>query len=73
MQLTALPDDWSLNALGDTDRSAGTTILVEYYLVDEAGNFLVDTAGNFLVGMATESVYPQMLHALPDDFALNAE
>lgn len=71
--LSALPDDFKLNALYDTTRSTGTEFLEMFYLVDELGNNLTDESGNFLVGYYSSTVYPQTLHALPDDFGLRAE
>lgn len=71
--LHAMADDWSLNALADTERSDGLSANFLYYLTDELGNYLTDESGNRLVGYEAETVYPQMLHALPDDFVLNAE
>lgn len=70
MELHALPDDWSLRALGDVERSTGSTFYYEYNLVDRAGNFLIDRAGDFLIGRTAETSYPQLLHAMPDDFNL---
>ena len=72
MALSALADDWSLNALHDTERSEGTLVISTFFLVDSAGNFMVDSAGNFMVALDSEYVYPQKLHALADDFNLNA-
>lgn len=71
--LSALPDDFKLNALGDTERSAGLSLVLQYFMVDSSGNFMVDSSGNFMVALDYGFVYPQMLHALPDDFKLNAE
>lgn len=73
MLLHALQDDFNLTALADTDRSAGSSFIFPYYLTDTAGNRLTDTAGNYLVGYFSDTLYPQTLHALPDDFNLNAE
>lgn len=73
MLLHALPDDFKLNARDDTARSTGTEFLELVYLVDELGNNLTDESGNFLVGYFSSTVYPQILHALPDDFRLRAE
>lgn len=66
-------DDFRLNALGDTERSAGLNAAYTYYLTDPDGNRLTDTEGNYLTAYFFDTVYPQMLHALPDDFNLNAE
>lgn len=73
LTLNALPDDFTLHANGDLERSAGITYPEAYFLVDTEGNFLVDTEGNFLIGYFKETVYPQILNALPDDFRLNTE
>lgn len=71
--LTALPDDFSLLADADTDRSPGLTLIFAFYLTDTLGNILTDPSGNRLMGMTSGTIYPQMLHALPDDFNLVAE
>lgn len=71
--LTALQDDFRLNALGDTERSTGIEVALEYFLTDPAGDFLTDPEGNFLIGRSYSTVYPQMLHSIQDDFRLNAE
>lgn len=71
--LNALPDDFTLLADADTERSPGTVLTFVYYLTDTLGNILTDPSGNRLIGMVTGTVYPQILHALPDDFGLNAE
>ena len=73
LTLHALPDDWNLNALYDTPRSTGGSFPFLYYLTDTAGNKLTDTAGNYLVAYNLETLYPQILHSIPDDFTLNAE
>lgn len=72
LTLHALPDDWTLHANGDLERLE-QGFPFAYFLVDTAGNFLVDTAGNFLIGYYTDTMYPQILNALPDDFRLNSE
>jgi hypothetical protein len=71
--LSAISDDFNLNALGDTFSSSPVTIVSYYYLQDTAGNYLTDTAGNRLFSGVSETVYPIILHALPDDFNLNTE
>lgn len=73
MMLHAIQDDFKLNALGDTEKSAGTQFVFLYYLTDTAGNKLTDTAGNYLVGYLREEIRLQVLHAIQDDFRLNAE
>lgn len=73
IDLHAIQDDWSLRADGDTERSAGQTFVYEYYLTDTAGNRLTDPSGNYLVARNSETKYPQVLHALPDDFTMNTE
>ena len=73
MLLHALPDDFKLNALDDVERSTGTDFFELVYLTDELGNRLTDESGNYLVGYLSSTVYPQILHALPDDFRLRAE
>lgn len=72
MELHALADDFNLNALGDTERSGGTTIYIPAYLTDPSGNRLTDPSGNYLIGNYEELVYPQVLHAIQDDFSLRA-
>lgn len=71
--LHALQDDWTLHANADTTRSTGTSIVSYAYLTDPSGNKLTDTAGNYLVAGYLETVYPQVLHALQDDFTLHSE
>lgn len=73
MVLHALADDWNLNANGDTERGSVVLAQFGYYLTDPQGNRLTDPSGNYLVGYQSVSYYPQILHALPDDFNLNAE
>lgn len=75
MILHTVQDDFNLTANGDTERgtTAVAVVTTGYFLVDELGNFLVDEAGNFLVGSNETSQYPQIIHADPDDFQLNAE
>lgn len=71
--LTAVPDDWTVRAMPDTGRIFSVEYLVFVTLIDEAGNRLVDESGNPLGVMETVTIYPQILHALPDDLTLNAE
>ena len=75
MNLTvrAFADDWKLNANGDTERDEGKSFVYIYYLTDPQGNYLTDPQGNRLVGREYATQYPQILHALPDDFILNTE
>jgi len=73
IELHALQDDWTLNADADTDRSTGSVFYFSYNLTDPSGNKLKDPLGNYLVGLQSSTMYPQFLHALPDDFSLNAE
>lgn len=73
ISLFALPDDFNLLADADTERSTGLTLIFGYYLTDPAGNYLTDPSGNRLMGMTSGTIYPQVLHALPDDFNLSAE
>lgn len=72
MTLHAGPHDLILNAIWETDRSAGKYFSFPYYLTDPQGNYLVDPQGNRLVGPMAEFLYPQILSALPDDHLLNA-
>lgn len=73
LTLHAHADDWKLNAVWDTERDSGHSFVYLYYLTDTLGNYLTDPQGNRLVGREYATQYPQMLHALPDDFVLNAE
>lgn len=73
MNLRALPDDWKLNANGDTRSDSALSVLTAYNMVDSSGNNMVDSSGNFLVGLAYVSMYTTQLHALPDDHSLRAE
>ena len=73
--LSAIQDDFNLNANADTPRGDAVSMTFgPYFLVDEAGNFLVDEAGNFLIAYDTvDNLSSQKLRANPDDFQLNAE
>ena len=68
--LTALNFDEQLNALPDADRGAKYTFTEQIFLVDAAGDFLTDASGNFLVTTTRTTAYPQMIHALSEDFKL---
>lgn len=72
--LHAIPDDFNLTANGDTGRGELMDFRSgPFYLTDPQGNKLTDPHGNYLTGYLAESVNPQQLHALPDDFELTAE
>ena len=73
LELNSVRDDFTLNANGDLERSAGITYPYEYFLIDPDGNFLTDPDGNFLVAYFEDTLYPQVLTALADDFTLNTE
>lgn len=73
IELHTVQDDWKLRADADTPRSSGQNFSFDYYLTDTAGNYLTDTAGNRLVGRSYSFLYPQILHAIQDDFNLNSE
>lgn len=73
LTLTAPADDWDLNAVGDVERDTGTLFSYSYYLTDPFGNYLTDPFGNRLIGSSSSFQYPQILHALPDDFNLTSE
>lgn len=73
MLLHSIPDDFSLHALWDTERSTGTAFVAQYYITDTLGNILTDPSGNRLAGYTLVTLYPQKLHAIPDDFSLHAE
>jgi hypothetical protein len=73
LSLHALPDDWKLNALWDTERSSNFTAFYRDYLVDGSGNYLTDESGNRLVAVYSQTISPQKLNALPDDWKLNSE
>jgi hypothetical protein len=66
-------DDFSLHANADTERGAGVIQSFTANLTDASGNKLTDASGNYLTAVYAETIYPQILHALPDDFALNSE
>lgn len=72
MILNALPDDFVLNAASETGFNI-VSLVSTYYLTDTVGNYLTDTAGNRLIAYVAENVNAKVLHALPDDFVLNAE
>ena len=72
MNLHALPDDFRLTALADTERDAGRDFRFPYYLTDPDGNKLTDPDGNYLIVAVAETLYPQILNAFPDDFRLVA-
>lgn len=71
-ELNALPDDFELNALYDTERTYSAAFIFYAYLTDELGNYLTDELGNRLIAPFVETLNPQVLHSLPDDFKLNA-
>jgi hypothetical protein len=71
--LHTVQDDWNLRANADTERSEGMGFLFDYYLTDTAGNYLTDTAGNRLIARDATTLYPQVLHAVQDDWKLNSE
>lgn len=72
-ELHAIQDDWNLRADADTERSEGMDFAFDYYLTDTAGNYLTDTAGNRLIARANVESFPQILHAIQDDWNLNSE
>lgn len=73
MLLNANKYDYTLNADADLERSAGSLFLFPYYLTDPSGNYLTDPAGNKLVGYFYDTIYPQILNSMRDDFTLNTE
>lgn len=74
MLLHTMQDDFELNANGDTERGEAIDYLSgAYNLIDRSGNLLVDRSGNYLCFNQTDNIRPQIIHAIQDDFILNAE
>lgn len=71
--LTTSQDDFRLNSPETFDHGIELiTLWSTAYLTDPQGNRLTDASGNYLIIYGADALYSVILHALPDDFQLNA-